>query len=59
MHSIETALVKVQSNIVLNMDQQKVTLVLIDLSVTFDTMDLELLLNIMKCSIGVSGTARN
>ena len=59
-HSTETALVKVQSDILLNTDQQKVTqLVLIDLSSAFDTVDHEILLNIMNCSFGVSGTALN
>ena len=57
-HSTETALVKVQSDILLNMDQQKVSqLVLIDLSSACDTMDHDILLNIMNCTFGVSGTA--
>ena len=59
-YSTETAVVKVQSDILLNMDQQKVTqLVLIDLSSAFDTVDHDILLNIMNCSFGVSGTALN
>ena len=46
-HSTETALVKVQSDILLNMDQQKVTqLALIDLSSAFDTVDHDILFNI-------------
>ena len=56
----KTALVKVLSDILLNMDQQKVTqLVLIDLSSAFDTVPHDILLNIMNCSFGVSSTALN
>ena len=59
-HSTETALIKVQSDILLNMDQQKVTqLVLIDFSPAFDTVDHDILLNIMNGSFGVSSTALN
>ena len=58
-HSTETAFVKVQSDILLNMDQQKVTqLVLIDLLSAFDTVDHDML-NIMNCTFGVSDTALN
>ena len=57
-HSTETALVKVQSDILLNMDQQKVSqLVLIDLSSAFDTVDHDILLNIMNCKFRVTRTA--
>ena len=46
-HSTETALLKVQSDILLNMDDQKVTLlVMLDLSAAFDTIDQGILLNI-------------
>jgi len=56
--STETALLKVQSDILLNMDSQKVTqLVLIDLSAAFDTVNHSLLLNIMQDSFGVEDTA--
>ncbi len=42
------------------MDQQKVTQrVLINVSSAFDAVDHEILLNIMNCSFGVSGTALN
>ena len=59
-HSTETALVKVQSDILLNMDGQKITrLVLIDLSAAFDTVDHATLLNIMSNYFGVSGDVIN
>ena len=59
-HSTETDLVKIQSDILLNMDQQKVTqLVLIVLSSAFGTVDYDILLNIMNCTFGVSATALN
>ena len=59
-HSTETALVKVQSDILLNMDQQKVTqLVLIDLPSAFDAVENDVLLNIMNGSFGVSSTTLN
>ena len=49
---------KVQSDILLNMDQQKVSrLALIDLLSLFDTVDYDILLNIMNCTFGVTRTA--
>ena len=55
-HSTETALVKVMSDMLLDMDQQKVTqLVMIDLSSAFDTVSHSVLLDIMEKSFGVSG----
>jgi hypothetical protein len=57
-HSTETALLKVQSDILLGMDQQKVTqLVMIDLSAAFDTVEHSTLLSIMENTYGVSGSA--
>jgi hypothetical protein len=57
-HSTETALVKVQSDILMSMDQREVTLlVLLDLSAAFDTVDHEIMLELLKSNFGVSGDA--
>ena len=57
-HSTETALVKVQSDILLNMDQQKFSqLVLFDLSSAYDTVEHDILINIMNCTFRVTRTA--
>ncbi len=57
-HSTETALVKVQNDILMSMDQREVTLlVLLDLSAAFDTVDHEIMLEILKSSFGVNGSA--
>ena len=51
-------MVKVQSDILLNTDQQKVSqLALLDLLLAFDTVDYDILLNIMNCTFGVTHTA--
>ncbi len=56
-HSTETALVKVQSDILRNMEQQKVTLlVLIDLSAAFDTVDHSIAMDILHSRFGLSET---
>ena len=45
-HSTKTALVKVQSDILQNMENQKVTLlILMDLSAAFDTVDHDIALD--------------
>ena len=57
-HSTETALLKVHNDLLMNMDAQRVTLlVLLDLSVAFDTVDHEVLLNRLRSSFGIRGTA--
>ena len=55
-HSTETALTRVQNDILLGMDQQKKTiLVMLDLSAAFDTIDHSVLLQRMKERVGVGG----
>ena len=57
-HSTETALIKVQNDILMNMDRQQVTLlVLLDLSAAFDTIDHQVLLNRLRLSFGIRGYA--
>ena len=57
-HSTETALLRVQNDILTNMDNQSVTiLVLLDLSAAFDTIDHQVLLDRMENMVGVKGVA--
>ena len=57
-HSTETALLKIQNDILLSMDRQEVTLlVLIDLSAAFDTIDHAILLETLEKDFGVTGNA--
>ena len=59
-HSTETALLKVQNDILMSMDNKQVTLlVLLDLSAAFDTIEHCILLNILQQDFGVVGTALN
>ena len=55
-HSTETALLKVHNDILLAMDQRRVTLlVLLDLSAAFDTVDVSLLLKRLETDFGICG----
>ena len=57
-HSTETALLKVKNDLLLNMDGQRVMLlVLLDLSAAFDTVDHEVLHNRLSTDFGIKGTA--
>ena len=56
-HSTETALLKVQNDILMSMDNKEVPLlVLLDLSAAFDTIEHSILLNILLQDFGVAGT---
>ena len=57
-HSTETALVKLHNDILLNMDNQRVTLlVLLHLSSAFDTVDHEVLIRRLAITFGIADTA--
>ena len=58
LHSTETALVRVQNDILTEIDQKRgVILVLLDLSAAFDTIDHNILFNQLQHRLGISGTA--
>ena len=58
-HSTETALLKVHSDILMNMDKQEVTLVvLLNVSATFDTIDHKTFLEILQTDFGIVGNAK-
>ena len=57
-YSTETALLGLKNDILLNMNKQHVTLlVLLDLSAAFDTVDHNVLLSRLHSKFGISGTA--
>ena len=57
-HSTESALLKVKNDFLLNMEAQKITLlVLLDLSAPFDIVRHDTLLNRLKSSFGMDGKA--
>ena len=59
-HSTESALLKVKNDILLNMDAQKVTLlVLLDLNAAFDTVRHDILLDRLRSRLGVTDQALN
>ena len=57
-HSVETALICVQNDIVCALDES-VLLVLLDLSAAFDTVDHRVLLDVLEKCVGVTGLALN
>lgn len=57
-HSCETALLRLVNDLLEAMEHQEVTaLIAIDLSAAFDTVDHDILLDVLRCQYGVSGTA--
>ena len=56
--SRETALVKLRNDILWSMEQQRTTAIIaIDLSVAFDTVDHDILLDVLHNQFGISETA--
>ena len=59
-HSTETALLKIVNDILLNMNKQHVTLlVLLDLSAAFDTVDHDILIQRLTTKFGINGVVLN
>ena len=59
-HSTETVLLKLVNDIRINFDKSNVTvLLLLDLSAAFDTVSVDILLNILSVEIGVRSTVYN
>ena len=59
-HSTETIFLKIQNDILLNMDKQNVTLlVFLDLNTAFDTVDHNILISHLQSSFGIKGNVLN
>ena len=57
-HSCETSLVKLTNDIIWSMEEQSITAVLaLDLSAAFDTVDHDILLQVLKNQYGIDGKA--
>ena len=58
-HSTKTALLRIQNDLLGIENKQVSTLVLLDLSAAFDTIDHEILLSRLQTHFGISGSAHN
>ena len=58
LHSVETALLRVQNDLLLSFDKKEVSaLVLLDMSAAFDTVNHQILLSRLSLNFGISGPA--
>ena len=59
-HSTESALLKVKSDVISALEKQEVAcLILLDLSMAFNTIDHDILLGRLKCKFVITGTTLN
>ncbi len=56
-HSTETALIRVTNDLLLSSDRGCISLVVLDLSAAFDTIDHNICLNRLENFVGISGSA--